>query len=1087
MSRNASLRPAAVLCLFVCVLTSAPQLCWAQALVPVQELYQALGDPRDVALDATGTHLYVADGRKVWAYSRNSDTGELTPIDSVIDGRDGDVPIAGVKGIDISPDGRHVYAAAETSGAIIILARNAVTGALTFVEALDNNDQGIDGLGGVRDIIVSPDDAHVYAVSDEGEREFLWTFLRNAQTGLLTPLDALIEGVAPVTGMNEAQRLLIDPLGVSVFVCGQSPGSLAVFDRDEATGLLTFREALFDGEDFNTEAPNALAIAPSGTSLYIAGDTAPSQTNSDLTVLQRDTDTRSLTLIQTIPDNSTTVLKGGGSLAISDDGARVIAPAALEDSFIVFARDPETGLLSVFETISNGTIEGGDFLLQPTALAFAPGGNQFYVASKGSNAINLFERNPFTQEAEVLQSQQEASGGLVGLDQPINMALSPDGRHAYLTAFASGRLLVLERDLRSGRLDRRLQQADGLVQPWDVLVSPDGNNVYVSQADGRAISVYDRDPQTGLLVEDQVIATPSNLRASGLNMPSNQYLYAILVGTLATSGYAVFDRDIETGLLDPGIETVTRAVITEVQYVPAGDFAYALLGPSISVLARSLDTGRITSITSGPADDIGGVDGLAGAESLTITPDGLNVYVAGFDDDAIAVFRRNLDTNALEFVEAQFDGGGEVEVLDAAIDVETVPNGSLVFATGFGDDGITVFTRDAQTGRLTFLEAATDGSGGANALDGARNITVAPDGSTVYVLAELDNAIQVFQADVPVRLTGRVLDEVSERGIGCASIEIASGDGAVREVAVTGENGDYFLQPVPAGEYNLRIFAPGFEDQSLPPVRLDSVEAIELDIQLSPLAENAGALSGRVTDNEGGQPLVGVLVEVEINDCRQPGAKQGGPGDTCLLTTYTCGDGNYEIELPNVALKQTLEAAITFSLPNYIDEVIPNAQLDPGAANTIDQGLTKSVVAAANVSGSVFEIFGESFEASSGARITLRGPTNISVDSSGEGLYSVNVVEGRYTVTASKAGFRQDVKARDVPGAAVIQVDLAIAPLAPEDLNGDSTLNAQDVQLVINAALKLSVPQDINADVNRDGAIDALDIQSVINAVLGLS
>ena len=51
------------------------------------------------------------------------------------------------------------------------------------------------------------------------------------------------------------------------------------------------------------------------------------------------------------------------------------------------------------------------------------------------------------------------------------------------------------------------------------------------------------------------------------------------------------------------------------------------------------------------------------------------------------------------------------------------------------------------------------------------------------------------------------------------------------------------------------------------------------------------------------------------------------------------------------------------------------------------------------------------------------------------------------------------------------------------DLNGDASINAEDVQLVINAALGLG-PSGNAPDVNADGQVDAVDVQTVINAVL---
>lgn len=54
------------------------------------------------------------------------------------------------------------------------------------------------------------------------------------------------------------------------------------------------------------------------------------------------------------------------------------------------------------------------------------------------------------------------------------------------------------------------------------------------------------------------------------------------------------------------------------------------------------------------------------------------------------------------------------------------------------------------------------------------------------------------------------------------------------------------------------------------------------------------------------------------------------------------------------------------------------------------------------------------------------------------------------------------------------------------DIDRNGTVNAIDVQLVINGALNLPVPPGMNTDVNGDGATNAIDVQVVINAALGL-
>ena len=60
-------------------------------------------------------------------------------------------------------------------------------------------------------------------------------------------------------------------------------------------------------------------------------------------------------------------------------------------------------------------------------------------------------------------------------------------------------------------------------------------------------------------------------------------------------------------------------------------------------------------------DGVGGVDGIAYASALAISPDGAHVYVAGSRDDAVASFSRDPATGALTFLEAQKEGTAGVE------------------------------------------------------------------------------------------------------------------------------------------------------------------------------------------------------------------------------------------------------------------------------------------------------------------------------------------------------------------------------------------------------------------------------------------
>ncbi len=127
---------------------------------------------------------------------------------------------------------------------------------------------------------------------------------------------------------------------------------------------------------------------------------------------------------------------------------------------------------------------------------------------------------------------------------------------------------------------------------------------------------------------------------------------------------------------------------------------------------------------------------LAGAFSVSVSPDGENVYVAAFTSDAVAIFDRNPTTGALTqkpgtagCISESGSGGTctDGNGLDAASSIEVSPDGSNVYAAALLSDAITIFDRNPTTGALT-QKAGTagciseDGSGGAcadgNALDG---------------------------------------------------------------------------------------------------------------------------------------------------------------------------------------------------------------------------------------------------------------------------------------------------------------------------------------------------------------------------------
>ena len=129
---------------------------------------------------------------------------------------------------------------------------------------------------------------------------------------------------------------------------------------------------------------------------------------------------------------------------------------------------------------------------------------------------------------------------------------------------------------------------------------------------------------------------------------------------------------------------------------------------------------------------------------MAVSPDGNHVYVAAGFDDAVTVFSRNKRTGALTFVETIKDGVGGVDGLEFAGSVVVSPDGSRVYVAGTDDNALAVFQRDPTTGVLSFLGALKDGKGGVDGLDVVTAVTLSPGGRNVYTAASSDHAIAVF-------------------------------------------------------------------------------------------------------------------------------------------------------------------------------------------------------------------------------------------------------------------------------------------------------------------------------------------------------
>ena len=405
--------------------------------------------------------------------------------------------------------------------------------------------------------------------------------------------------------------------------------------------------------------------------------------------------------------------------------------------------------------------------------------------------------------------EQEKNGvTAAGLDAASSVAVSPDGAHVYATGYAGNGVAVFSRDAANGELDflqAAVNGADGvsgLSGATSVAVSPDGAHVYVAAYSGNDIAIFGRDTDTGSLTYGQlsfigtvssanmihptVVACDPDPDGSDPETGGNQ-VYVVSQGNGAVpAAVSVFRRNAVSGALtlieteQEGVDDVTDgggavsglagAEGLAVSPDAAHLYVAGAQNHTLAVFGRTTDSGdpnfgRLSFIEV-HQDGVGGVDGLAEASAVTVSPDGKHVYVAGYGDNGIAEFERNTDSGSAEYGELLFLGtvletDSGVEGLIGVRSLEVTPAGDYLYAASQLDNTVVVFSRNAISGALTFVEVKRQGIGGVGGLDGAFDLAVSPDDQNVYVASYYGDDVAVFRRDLTPPTNPTVLTSTS--------------------------------------------------------------------------------------------------------------------------------------------------------------------------------------------------------------------------------------------------------------------------------------------------------------------------------------
>jgi hypothetical protein len=336
---------------------------------------------------------------------------------------------------------------------------------------------------------------------------------------------------------------------------------------------------------------------------------------------------------------------------------------------------------------------------------------------------------------------------------PYQVAVSPDGRHAYATSFndpAGGALTTFDRNPTTGGLTQRSGTADcyrdapaggdctdveSMADPLGVIVSADGDHVYVAAWGSHGVTVFNRDSGTGRLTQK---AAPN--------------------GCIKNTGDGVTCK-------------AGRALGNDFQLFPSPDGKNIYVtaqtgGGAIAILSVNAD-GELSQqqnidgcVTENGTDGAGHTctDGtqIGLGVQLAIAPDGSHVYGASSSRNAITLFNRDQATGGLTQKNDPFGcisqtgspdpnpPNSNLCQVDAHVSnplsVRISPDGRFVYALSGNNPGsVIVFARarpaDGGNGLLTFSSCVHETGGGGCAdvrlLRSVESASISPDGQAL--------------------------------------------------------------------------------------------------------------------------------------------------------------------------------------------------------------------------------------------------------------------------------------------------------------------------------------------------------------------
>lgn len=582
---------------------------------------------------------------------------------------------AAVLDLAVAPDQGHLYvlAADGTLGAYGI---DAGSGALTRVNAVTVS-------GGAVDILLSADGRFLYTVNSAANS--VSTYAVSSTTGGLSVAGSSLKaGASPL-------RIALAPSGAFAYVLNRADQSVSIYTRDKSTGTLTLSTTTS-----LPAKPTALALNKAGTFAYIIYAAA----TGNVGVYGVDGATGDLSPVQTVTAGDTPA-----DIVLDANDAFAYVAGTNTDRVDVFRIDAANGRLTSVQSMASAP--------DPRDLTLSPDGQYLYAATFADDALTTYAVDGSTGRlARVDDTRTRAGLNAVAL---ASGASAYSVRAAYLFA-PDGNVHAFPADAATGALGAPASEAAG-TNPVQVALRPDNRYAYVVNSTSNTLSVFAFDTTSGtlgaLVETDQAPSEwrqnlPMDITRAAID-PSGRFLYLLdhrgttaLNGRIAAytidpaSGGLTYQGQVSSGDLNP-MDLVMH---------PAGHYIYAINTGGNSIAAFAIDpaTGTLTQSNSFQA----GQSGAGRPIALAFTPNGRYAYATLESDQQLV--RYDVAANGdLTHAAAVDITAGEVPTDPRPRSIAVDPSGRYAYVSHWSGD-VSTWTIDPGTYALTFAGTAAVGS-----------------------------------------------------------------------------------------------------------------------------------------------------------------------------------------------------------------------------------------------------------------------------------------------------------------------------------------------------------------------------------------